>query len=143
MRAIQMTLDDDLVITEYMHICALQVKNVFGTQLTLDFGHIKNIDIVYTDSYTLFITGGMPMPNIKTAISIEKPIFDQVNDLAKYLNISRSRLFAIAAQEFIQRHKNMELLQAINEAYEDLPDPETKIVEKMRPRHLKMVKNQW
>jgi metal-responsive CopG/Arc/MetJ family transcriptional regulator len=85
----------------------------------------------------------MPMPNIKTAISIEKPIFDQVKDLAKYLNISRSRLFAIAAQEFIQRHKNIELLQAINEAYEDLPEPETKIVEKMRPRHLKMVKNQW
>ena len=83
------------------------------------------------------------MPTIKTAISIEKPIFDQVNDLAKNLNISRSRLFVIAAQEFIQRHTNMELLQAINEAYDDLPDLETKMVEKMRPRHLKMVKNQW
>ncbi len=83
------------------------------------------------------------MPNIKTAISIEKTIFDQVNDLAKNLNISRSRLFAIAVQEFIQRHTNMELLQAINKAYDDLPDLDTKIVEKMRPRHLKMVKNQW
>ena len=83
------------------------------------------------------------MPNIKTAISIEKPIFDQVNDLAKNLNISRSRLFVLAAQEFIQRHTNMELLQAINAAYDDLPDLDTKIVEKMCPRHLKMVKNQW
>ena len=54
------------------------------------------------------------MPNIKTAISIEKPILDQVNDLAKKLNISRSRLFVIAAQEYIQRHTNIELLQAIN-----------------------------
>ena len=52
------------------------------------------------------------MPNIKTAISIERPIFDQVNDLAKNLNISRSRLFVIAAQKFIQRHTNMELLQS-------------------------------
>ena len=83
------------------------------------------------------------MPNIKTGISIEKPIFDQVNDLAQNLNISRSRLFVMAAQEFIQRHKNMELLQAINEAYDDLQEPETKIVEKMRPHHLKMVKDQW
>ena len=83
------------------------------------------------------------MPNIKTAISIEKPIFEQANDLAKSLNISRSRLFAIAVEEFIQRHKNMELLRAINEAYEDLPEPDTKIVQKMRPRHLKMVENQW
>ncbi len=83
------------------------------------------------------------MPNIKTAISIEKPIFDKVNDLAKNLNISRSRLFAIAAKEFIQRHNNLELLQAINDAYDDLPDVDTKIVDKMRLRHLKMVKNQW
>jgi hypothetical protein len=83
------------------------------------------------------------MPNIKTAISIEKPIFDQVNELAENLNISRSRLFVIAAQEFIQRHTNIELLQAINDAYDDLPDVDTDIVEKMRPRHFKMVKDQW
>jgi len=83
------------------------------------------------------------MPNIKTAISIEKPIFDQVNDLAKNLNISRSRLFVLAAKDFIQRHTNMELLQAINEACDDLPDDDKKNVEKMRPRHLNMVKNQW
>jgi hypothetical protein len=89
------------------------------------------------------IHGGIPMPNIKTAISIEKPIFDKVNDLAKNLNISRSRLFVIAAQEFIQRHTNLELLEAINDAYDDLADADTKIVDNMRPRHLKMVKNQW
>ena len=84
------------------------------------------------------------MPYIKTTISIEKPIFDQVNDLAKNMNISRSRLFVIAAQEYIQRHTNIELLQAINEAYDDLPDDDPKIVDKiMRPRHLKIVKDQW
>jgi metal-responsive CopG/Arc/MetJ family transcriptional regulator len=83
------------------------------------------------------------MPNVKTAISIEKPIFDQVNDLARNLNISRSRLFVMAAQEFIQRHANMKLLQTINDAYDDLPDMDTKIVDKMRPRHLKMVRDQW
>ena len=83
------------------------------------------------------------MPNVKTAISVEKPIFDQVNDLARNLNISRSRLFVMAAQEFIQRHANMKLLQTINDAYDDLPDMDTKIVDKMRPRHLKMVRDQW
>ena len=83
------------------------------------------------------------MPNIKTAISIEKPIFDQVNDLAQNLKISRSRLFVLAAQEFICRHNNLELLKAINEAYDDLQEPETKIIEKKQPRHLKMVKNKW
>jgi len=32
------------------------------------------------------------MANIKTAISIEKPIFEQMNVLAKDLNISRSQV---------------------------------------------------
>jgi len=82
------------------------------------------------------------MANIKTAISIEKPIFEQMNVLAKDLNISRSRLFALAAQEFIQRHKNIKLLQSLNEAYDDLSESEP-IVSKMRPRHYKMVKEQW
>ncbi len=82
------------------------------------------------------------MASIKTAISIEKPIFEQMNVLAKDLNISRSRLFALAAQEFIQRHKNIKLLQSLNEAYDDLPESEP-IVSKMRPRHFKMVKEQW
>jgi hypothetical protein len=82
------------------------------------------------------------MPNIKTAISIEKPIFEQMNVLAKNLDISRSRVFALAAQEFIQRHKNIKLLQSVNEAYDDLPESEP-IVSKMRPRHYKMVKEQW
>ncbi len=82
------------------------------------------------------------MANIKTAISIEKPIFEQMNVLAKDLNISRSHLFALAAQEFIQRHKNIKLLQSLNEAYDDLLESEP-IVSKMRPRHYKMVKEQW
>jgi len=82
------------------------------------------------------------MANIKTAISIEKPIFEEMNVLAKDLNISRSRLFALAAQEFIQRHKNIELLQLLNEAYDDLPESEP-IVSRMRPRHYNMVENQW
>ena len=82
------------------------------------------------------------MASIKTAISIEKPIFEQMNVLAKDLNVSRSRLFALAAQEFIQRHKNIKLFQSLNEAYDDLPESEP-IVSKMRPRHFKMVKEQW
>ena len=82
------------------------------------------------------------MANIKTAISIEKPIFDQINVLAKDLNVTRSRLFAMAAQEFVQRHKNIKLLQLLNEAYDDLPESES-IVFKMRPRHYNMVKEQW
>jgi len=84
------------------------------------------------------------MANIKTAISIEKPLFEQVDDLAHELKTSRSRIFALAAQEFLQRHKNQKLLEAINDAYDDIPDEIDQSLKPMRrSRHLKMVKDQW
>ena len=82
------------------------------------------------------------MPHVKTAISIEKPVFDQMDILAKTLNVSRSRLFTLAAREFIQRHNNIELLKQINDAYEDASDPE-RMVTIMRANHYEMVKDQW
>lgn len=82
------------------------------------------------------------MPNVKTAISIEKSVFEQMDAISKQTKISRSRLFAIAAQEFIQRNKNFELLKALNAAYEDLPETEP-IVSRMRSTHHKLVKDQW
>ena len=82
------------------------------------------------------------MANIKTAISIEKPVFEQMDILAKNMNISRSRIFALAALEYLQRHKNIALLKSLNKAYDDMPETEP-IVAEMRPGHYKMVKDEW
>lgn len=84
------------------------------------------------------------MANIKTAISIDKFLFEQIENLAHELKTSRSRVFALAATEFIQRRKNLNLLDAINEAYDDFPDTkEAALQSKIRPRHRKMVQDQW
>jgi metal-responsive CopG/Arc/MetJ family transcriptional regulator len=84
------------------------------------------------------------MATIKTAISIDKPLFEQLGDLAQELNTSRSRIFALAAKEFVQRHKNLKLLEAINAAYDDFPDEkESSLNAVMRSNHFKMVKDQW
>ena len=84
------------------------------------------------------------MGNIKTAISIDKPLFEQVNNLAHELNTSRSRIFALAATEFIKRHNNQKLLEAINAAYDDVPEfKEESLKSMMRFKHLKMVKDKW
>ncbi|MCX5877820.1 MAG: CopG family transcriptional regulator [Deltaproteobacteria bacterium] len=84
------------------------------------------------------------MANIKTAISIDKPLFEEVDEVAHELNTSRSRVFSLAAQEFVDRHKNQKLLQAINEAYEDMPDDKEETLNTMRRSlHLRMVKEQW
>ncbi|MFO7886460.1 MAG: CopG family transcriptional regulator [Desulfobacteraceae bacterium] len=82
------------------------------------------------------------MPNIKTAISIEKPVFEKMDVLAKNLKVSRSFIFSQAAKEFIQRHQNKDLLEQINKAYDDQSESES-LVSKMRSKHHELVKEQW
>ncbi|MBL7182854.1 MAG: CopG family transcriptional regulator [Anaerolineae bacterium] len=84
------------------------------------------------------------MANVKTAISLQRPLFEQVDALAQELQISRSRLFVLAVEAFIQRYQNRQLLEAINEAYGDLPDSEERALrDKMRQQHRQMVEGQW
>jgi metal-responsive CopG/Arc/MetJ family transcriptional regulator len=83
------------------------------------------------------------MANIKTAISIERPLFENIKVISENLNISRSKFFALAAQDFIQRYKNKEFFAAINKAYDDLQEPEAKLTNKMKIHHLKAVKEEW
>ena len=84
------------------------------------------------------------MANIKTAISIEKPLFEEVEALAKEMEVSRSYLFTLAAQDFVQHHKSQKLLEAINAAYDDLPDTvEEKLRAQMKSKHRRLVKEQW
>ena len=84
------------------------------------------------------------MANVKTAISLQQPLFEQIEALAEELQISRSRLFTLAAEAFIQHHQNQKLLAAINDAYDDLPDAgEQSLRHKMRQQHRQLVEGQW
>lgn len=84
------------------------------------------------------------MANVKTAISLQQSLFKQVDALAQELEISRSRLFVLAVEAFIQRYQNRQLLEAINEAYADLPGPEEQALRhQMRQQHRQMVEGQW
>jgi metal-responsive CopG/Arc/MetJ family transcriptional regulator len=64
------------------------------------------------------------MNNIKTAISIEAPLLQRANALASELNISRSRLIALALEEFLQQYDNAKLLESINAVYGQPPSLE-------------------
>jgi metal-responsive CopG/Arc/MetJ family transcriptional regulator len=84
------------------------------------------------------------MANIKTAVSIEKPLFEEIEALAEEMKVSRSRLFALATRDFIQHHKSQKLLNAINAAYNDLPDTDEKrLAAQMKSKHRRIVKDQW
>ena len=84
------------------------------------------------------------MANVKTAISLRGSLFERVNELAQELQVSRSRLFALAVEEFIQRHENRRLLEALNDAYSDMPDSDEQALrDKARQRHRELVEGQW
>lgn len=84
------------------------------------------------------------MQTIKTAISIEKNLFDQAEQIAHTMKVSRSRLFMMAMQDFIERQKNRELLARINAAYADEPDAaEQTLRRKLRRQQRRMVEGEW
>ena len=63
------------------------------------------------------------MPNVKTAVSFEAPLFEKAEALAHEMKISRSRLFALALEDFIQRYQNERLLEQFNPEQPLQPEP--------------------
>jgi len=81
---------------------------------------------------------------IKTAISIRKSLFEQAENLARELKVSRSELFGLAIETFVKNHQNQILLQEINKAYSEEKDTSEKDrLSKMRKHHQKVVRNEW
>ncbi|OQY98284.1 MAG: hypothetical protein B6D41_02560 [Chloroflexi bacterium UTCFX4] len=85
------------------------------------------------------------MENVKTAISLQKSLFDQAEELARELNVSRSRLFVMALENYLDEYQNKRLFDKINQAIQDAPPDraERKRVGQMRQHHKRMVKGTW
>ena len=84
------------------------------------------------------------MEHIKTAISLHKALFKQVEALAHEMQISRSRLFTLAVEDFIRRHESQRLLERLNAAYADAPDPaEQALHRRMRHQHRRLIEGEW
>lgn len=85
------------------------------------------------------------MSTIKTAISIDETIFNDVERMSKRLHISRSQFFSQAAKYMIDRKENLELLRKINAACGsitvDNEDPAQRVQEKRY--HSKKSADSW
>ena len=80
------------------------------------------------------------MGNIKTAISLQKSLFEQVDSLAREKKVSRSRLFVLALEDYLRREQNRKLVEQLNAVYADEPDPAEKALQrKMRRYHRRVV----
>jgi metal-responsive CopG/Arc/MetJ family transcriptional regulator len=84
------------------------------------------------------------MATIKTAISIQEPLFKEVDALAREMSISRSQLFVLAVQEYLRQIRNQELLNKINQAYPEETDHQEKALgDRKKSYHLRMVEGEW
>lgn len=63
----------------------------------------------YNCSYTL---------SVKTAISIPDTIFEQAEEAAKELQISRSELYTTALREFLSEKQSAHITERLNQVYE-------------------------
>ena len=83
--------------------------------------------------------------SVKTAISLKQSLFDDVNDLANELKISRSKVFVLAVEDFLKKYENKKMLSKINEAFSDYPDEkevETNTLMKSKQRKI-LEREQW
>ena len=85
------------------------------------------------------------MANKKTAVSIEEPLFEQADRLAEQMKISRSRLYALALEMFIQKQESQQILEQLNRVCGESPptDEEEQLLEAMQHRQRSLVEGEW
>lgn len=56
---------------------------------------------------------------MKTAVSIPDPVFQEADQLAKRMGVSRSELYASAIQAYVQAHRADDITEALNRIYSE------------------------
>src|ERR1039458_9453490 len=60
---------------------------------------------------------------MKTAISIDDGLLQEADETARLMGLSRSRLFALAVGDFLQRQRREQMLLRLNEVYAEGMEP--------------------
>ena len=82
------------------------------------------------------------METVKTAISLNKNLFKQANELAEEMNVSRSRLFVMALEDFLKKNENRHLLEQLNLVYTDASEEEKHQNSLMKIKQRQMIKSE-
>ena len=85
------------------------------------------------------------MATVKTAISLQKRLFEQVETLAGEMKVSRSRVFVLAMEQFIRDYQDKQLFDKINKAFEDAPPDEAERLRllQIRRQHRRILEGEW
>jgi predicted transcriptional regulator len=85
------------------------------------------------------------MSNKKTTVSIEEPLFERADALAEQMSVSRSRLYELALEMFIQKQESQQMLEQLNRVYAENPPTaeEKQVLETMQRRQRSLVEGEW
>ena len=81
---------------------------------------------------------------VKTAISLDRELFERAEALAGTLELTRSGLVALALGDFLRRHESRRLLDRLNDVYGEPEDESERASRKgMRDLQRRLVKAEW
>lgn len=82
------------------------------------------------------------MTTIKTAVSIEESLFRRAEEAALELEVTRSKLIALALETYLSRYEASKITAKLNEVYADGPRAEeTELLESMWQYHVELTKD--
>lgn len=64
------------------------------------------------------------MATVKTAISIPESLFEELEVVAKEMQLSRSELFRRAVERFLRDRESQRMMEKLKEVYSEPPDEE-------------------
>jgi hypothetical protein len=81
---------------------------------------------------------------MKTAISIDNELLQEADETARQMGVSRSRLFALAVEDFLDRRRSEEMLRRLNDVYADgLERREKILLSRVKTKVRRTVKERW
>ena len=81
---------------------------------------------------------------MKTAISVEDQLLQEVDHTARELGVSRSRVFSIAAADFLRRRRHEKITGQLNRVYAGQPDaPEQRMAARLKSKFRATLKDRW
>ena len=84
------------------------------------------------------------MATVKTAISMPERLFKELEAAAEEMQLSRSKVFALAVKDFLRARENQRILEQLNRVYADGPDEEEQeFLEQMKVRYRKIIEGEW
>jgi metal-responsive CopG/Arc/MetJ family transcriptional regulator len=84
------------------------------------------------------------MNAIKTSISFEPELFKHTDEVAHEMNLSRSKLVALALENFFMQRESKRLFEKINVAHADGLDPTEKtLLKDIRRQQLRRSEGTW